>query len=86
MTKAVTVRRDGDTFQVRLFWLRAARLLDPDSPVIQVGFEIGPKNFDDIWVEYDTKRSARGNVMGPCHGSPARRQNWRSAWSAGNNA
>lgn len=52
MTEAVTVRRDGDTFQARMFWLRAARLLVADSPVTRVGFEIGPKSYDDIWVDY----------------------------------
>jgi hypothetical protein len=53
MAEAVTVRRDGDVFQARCFWLKAARLLDPGSPVSRVGFETGPKAFDDIWVEYD---------------------------------
>jgi hypothetical protein len=56
MTQAVTVRRDGDTFQARLFWWHAARLLDPESPVMRVGFESGPKGFDDIWVERDPAR------------------------------
>ena len=40
----------------------AARLLDPESPIIRVGFEIGPKSFDDIWVEYDPARSAARSV------------------------
>ncbi len=56
MAQAVTVRRDGDVFQARCFWLKAARLLDPQSPVRRVGFEIGPKAFDDIWVDYDNNR------------------------------
>lgn len=43
MTQAVTVRRDGDTFQARLFWWHAARMLDPGSPIVRVGFETGPK-------------------------------------------
>lgn len=55
MTQAVVVRRDGDTFQARVFWLKAARLLDPTSPIIRVGFESGPKGFDDVWVDYDPK-------------------------------
>ena len=50
------MRRDGDTFQARLFWLKAARLLDPESPIVRVGFESGPKGYDDIWVEYDPRR------------------------------
>ena len=53
MAQAVAVRRDGDAFQARIFWRKAACLLDPESPVIRIGFEIGPKSFDDIWVEYD---------------------------------
>lgn len=57
MTQAVTVRRDGDVFQARCFWLKAARLLDPVSPVRRVGFETGPKAFDDIWVDYDETRA-----------------------------
>lgn len=57
MTRANTVRRQGDDFQARLFWLRAASLLDPNSPVIKVGYEIGPKSFDDIWIEYDPAKA-----------------------------
>ena len=52
MTQAVAVRRDGDAFQARIFWRKAARLLDPESPIVRVGFETGPKGFDDIWIEY----------------------------------
>ena len=36
MTQAVAVRRDGDAFQARVFWRKAACLLDPKSPVTQV--------------------------------------------------
>lgn len=57
MTQAVTVRREGDVFQARCFWLKAAGLLDPASPVRRVGFETGPKAFDDIWVDYDETRA-----------------------------
>ncbi|MBG6118167.1 MULTISPECIES: hypothetical protein [unclassified Sphingobium] len=52
MTEAVTVRRDGDTFQARMFWLRAGRLLIPESAITRVAFETGPKSYDDIWVDY----------------------------------
>ena len=38
MTQAVAVRRDGDAFQARIFWRKAACLLDSKSPVMQVGF------------------------------------------------
>lgn len=66
MTQAVVTRRDGDVFQARLFWLHAARLLDDEGPIQRVGFESGPKGFDDIWVEYDPKRAPqdhRGNLL-----------------------
>jgi hypothetical protein len=41
MTQAVAVRRDGDAFQARIFWRKAACLLDPKSPVTQVGLSRG---------------------------------------------
>jgi hypothetical protein len=75
MTQAVTVRRDGDTFQARLFWWHAARLLDPVSPIIRVGFETGPKSFDDIWVEYDPMRSATDQ-----YGDPLLREHLQCKW------
>jgi hypothetical protein len=75
MTQAVTVRRDGDTFQARLFWWRAARLLDLDSPIIKVGFEKGPKSFDDIWVEYDPVRAPPDQ-----NGNPLRREHIQCKW------
>ena len=56
MTQAVITRRDGDVFQARIFWYWAARLLDAHSGISKVGFESGPKGFDDIWVEYETGR------------------------------
>ena len=55
MARSNVARRHGDDFQARLFWLNAASLLDPDSPVIKVAYERGPKGFDDITVEYDPK-------------------------------
>lgn len=75
MTQAVTVRRDGDTFQARLFWWHAARLLDPQSPIVRVGFEMGPKSFDDIWIEYDPARSAADQ-----YGEPLRREHIQCKW------
>jgi len=57
MTQAVAVRRDGDAFQARIFWRKAACLLDPKSPVTHVGFESGPKGFDDVWVAYAADRA-----------------------------
>lgn len=66
MTQAVNVIRDGHAFQARQFWLYAAKLLDPVSPVVRIGFESGPKAFDDLWVEYAPgrgPRSPRGHLV-----------------------
>lgn len=60
MTQAVAIRRDGDRFQARLFWKKAARMLMVNSNIARVGFEVGPKSFDDIWVDYL-------GYGGPCH-------------------
>jgi len=59
MTQANTARREGDDFQARQFWLRAGRLLDSESPILRVGFESGPRSYDDIWVEYERGRGPR---------------------------
>lgn len=75
MTQAVTVRRDGDAFQARLFWWRAARLLDDASPIVKVGFETGPKSFDDIWVQYDPARSPPDQT-----GRPLLREHIQCKW------
>lgn len=77
MTQAITASRDGATFQARLFWDRAARLLREDGPITKVGFEIGPKSFDDIWVEYD-------RIHGPSdqEGVPLRREHLQCKWHA----
>ena len=57
MARSIVARRQGDDFQSRLFWLKAASLLDPHSPVIRVSYETGPKSFDDLTVEYDPKQA-----------------------------
>jgi hypothetical protein len=75
MAQAVTARRDGDAFQARVFWLKAARLLDPDSPVVRVGFESGEKSFDDVWVEYAPNRGERDR-----HGRHLIRINHQCKW------
>ncbi len=75
MTQAVTVRRDGDTYQARQFWLRAARLLDPASPFTRVGFESGPKSFDDIWTEYAAGREPKDSL-----GAPLKREHIQCKW------
>lgn len=74
MAEAVSVRRDGDSFQARMFWLAAAELLDPHSAIQKIGFETGPKSFDDIWIEYDTTRSI---VL---EGKPLRRRHIQCKW------
>lgn len=75
MTQAVAVRRDGDAFQARIFWRKAACLLDPASPVMQVGFESGPKGFDDVWVAYAPDRAP------PDHeGRPILREHIQCKW------
>ncbi len=73
MTQAVAVRRDGDAFQARIFWRKAACLLDPESPVKRIGFETGPKGFDDIWVEYDPPLLDQ-------EGKPLRREHLQCKW------
>jgi hypothetical protein len=75
MTQAVAVRRDGDAFQARIFWRKAACLLDPASPVIRVGFESGPKGFDDVWVEYAADRAP-----GDHEGKPILREHIQCKW------
>jgi hypothetical protein len=75
MTQAVAVRRDGDTFQARLFWLKAARLLDPESPIVRVGFESGPKGYDDIWTTYDPRRGLNDQ-----EGRPLFREHFQCKW------
>lgn len=56
MTRANVARHQGDSFQARLFWLKASALLDPKSNVVKVSYETGPKSFDDITIEYDPHR------------------------------
>lgn len=75
MTQAVAVRRDGDAFQARIFWRKAACLLDPSSPVIQVGFESGPKGFDDVWVAYTPD-----HAPGDHEGRPILREHIQCKW------
>lgn len=75
MTQANTARRDGDDFQARQFWLRAGRLLDSGSPILRVGFESGPRSYDDIWVEYETGRGPR-----MLDGRPLEREHIQCKW------
>lgn len=75
MTQAVAVRRDGDAFQARIFWRKAACLLDPNSPVVMVGFESGPKGFDDVWVTYAPDRAPSDH-----EGKPILREHIQCKW------
>lgn len=75
MTQAVAVRRNGDAFQARIFWRKAACLLDPHSPVTMVGFESGPKGFDDVWVAYNPDRAP-----GDQEGKPILREHIQCKW------
>jgi hypothetical protein len=81
MTQAITASRDGATFQARLFWRHAACLLDPDGVIAKVGFEMGPKSFDDIWVEYDTAQRPSDQ-----EGMPLLREHFQCKWHAAPNA
>lgn len=56
MTLAVGALQAGFIFQARMFWLKAANLLDPQGSIARVGIESGPKGFDDVWVEYEPSR------------------------------
>lgn len=73
MTQAVAVRRDGDAFQARIFWRKAAGLLDPESHASKIGFEIGPRGYDDVWVEYDPPILDQ-------EGKPLRREHLQCKW------
>ena len=75
MTRANVARRQGDDFQARLFWLKAAALLDPKSPVVKVAYETGPNSFDDISIEYDPKSAPIDH-----EGKPVYRRHIQSKW------
>jgi hypothetical protein len=75
MAQAVATRREGDAFQARIFWRNALPLLDPRSPVVKVGFESGPKGFDDVWVEYQPDGAPRDH-----EGLPILREHTQCKW------
>ena len=62
MAQANVARRRGDDFQARLFWLKAASLLDDKSAVEKVSYESGPRAFDDLVVQYDPSRAPRDHL------------------------
>lgn len=78
MTQAIGARRDGDAFQARLFWLKAAKLLDAEGAIAKVGFESGPKGFDDLWVEYEPTRAPQDQ-----YGQPLRIERFQCKWHVG---
>jgi hypothetical protein len=75
MTQAVATVREGHAFQARQFWRKALRLLEPDSAIVKVGFEHGPKGYDDIWVEY-----APGRGYADQKGERLRREHIQCKW------
>lgn len=75
MTQAIAVRRDGDSFQARIFWRKATGLLDPRGAILKVGFESGPKGFDDVWVAYDPGRAPSDQ-----EGQPILREHIQCKW------
>jgi hypothetical protein len=77
MANQVVTRRHGDTFQARLFWLKAAHLLDDARRILRVGFENGPKGFDDLWVEYDPAKGPPDQF-----GRPLRAERFQCKWHA----
>lgn len=75
MANAIGARRDGDDFQARLFWLKAAHLLDDEGPIQRVGFECGPRGFDDLWVEYDPSHRPKDQ-----YGVPLAKEFFQCKW------
>lgn len=75
MAQAVAVRREGDSFQARIFWRHALSLLDPRSPVVKVGFESGPRGYDDVWVAYAPERAPHDH-----EGKPILREHIQCKW------
>ena len=75
MTQAIASMRDGHAFQARQFWRKALHLLDRDTAIAKVAFELGPKGFDDIWVEY-----AHGRGYNDQDGRPLLRQHIQCKW------
>lgn len=78
MTQAVAVVRDGHAYQARQFWIKALRLLDPYSGIAKVGFEKGPKGFDDIWIEYEDGRGRHDH-----RADSLKREHYQCKWHVG---
>jgi hypothetical protein len=52
-------------------------MLAPGSPIASIGFETGPKGFDDVWVAY---HPGRGRL--DAHGNPLSREHVQCKWHA----
>ena len=75
MTSAVTAQHNGFDYQARLFWLKAVVLLDTNKGVARVSFELGPKGFDDISVEYLSAKARTDQ-----HGARILREHRQCKW------
>ena len=63
MSRANVARHGGDEFQARWFWLKAAKILDPNSPISGIAWESGPKSVDDIVIEYNPELILRNGSV-----------------------
>lgn len=79
MTGAVNTIRDGQSFQARIFWIHAAKLFDKNRYVARVGFESGPRGFDDVWVEYH-----KGKARQDQFGNPLLLERFQCKWHVAN--
>jgi len=77
MTLAIIPRRDGDAFQARQFFYYASDMLRAAPMVRRVGFEAGPRGFDDFWVDY-----VPGKGPGDAHGDAVGREHFQCKWHA----
>lgn len=77
MALANVARRDGDAFQARQFWFYAADMLKEDGAVARLGFEAGPRGFDDLWIEYRVDRAPKD-----ARGNPVHRDHVQCKWHA----
>jgi hypothetical protein len=79
MTGAVNTIRDGQSFQARIFWINAVKLFDIRQSVVRVGFESGPRGFDDVWVEYQ-----KGKARQDQFGNPLLLERFQCKWHVAN--
>jgi hypothetical protein len=65
----------GFAFQARIFWQQAIKLLRTGNAVVRLGFEWGPKGFDDLWIEYAPGRGPKDQF-----GHPIQREYVQCKW------